>query len=111
MTARQTLLAYRGVFLLFILVASAQTLIEGLHQTGSDAFHLVGLASAEIVGALLFLIRPSQKAGAVILLLVFAAAAALTAAQGGNPLRFAYFAGTVLFILHVDASLNRPGNI
>jgi ABC-type uncharacterized transport system permease subunit len=111
MTARQTLLGYRCLFLLFILVASAQTLIEGLHQTGIDAFHLIVLASAEIVGALLFLIRPSQNLGAVVLLLVFAAAAAMTVAQGGNPLRFVYFAGTVLFILHVDASMTRPANI
>jgi hypothetical protein len=110
MTPRQTLFGFRALYVLFIAVASAQTALAGFRgesEGGHAPIHLALLGSVEIAGALLFLWRKTQLAGAVLLLIVYALATLLTLAEGGNPLRFLYFAATALFILHVDNSLRR----
>ena len=110
MSPQQILFGFRFVYVLFIAVASAQTAAAGLRggtQGGHAPVHLALLGSVEIVGALLFLWRRTQLAGAGLLLIVYAFAAVLTIVEGGNPLRFLYFAATALFILHVDASVPR----
>ncbi|HEX4736453.1 MAG TPA: hypothetical protein VH331_02720 [Allosphingosinicella sp.] len=110
MSPQRTLFGFRLVYVLFIAVASAQTALAGWRgesEGGHAPVHLIVLGSVEIVGAILFLWRKTQLAGTVILLVVYALATLLTLAEGGNPLRFLYFAATALFILHVDHSLRR----
>lgn len=100
-------LAYRAVFVLFIVWASAVTVI-GAHGQAAHEGHsplvLVGLGAAEIGGALLFLFRGPQLLGLAVLLVVFAIAAVMSTLLGDNPLRFFYYAATALFILAVDRS-------
>jgi hypothetical protein len=73
--------------------APAQPPIAGLHGNA-----LAGVAGLEIAGAILFLFRRTEKAGAAILLLVFACAEVLSVLSGEVTLRFFFYSGTVLFI-------------
>jgi len=102
---RQWTFAFRAIFVLFIVWASAATILDA-PEHGGHAGHsphaLLLLASAEILGALLFLLSATQLFGLAMLLLVFAVAAIESALGGEIPLRFVYFAATALFIHAVD---------
>lgn len=98
-TLAPALLAYRSLYCGFLFLASLVTTIE-YARLGKPV--VVALACTEIVGALLFLLRPTQRFGAAILTLVFAVAFAGDAANGGMPARFLYYFGTLAFILYLD---------
>ncbi len=110
MTPRQTLFGFRLIYVLFIAVASFQTARAGFRGEGGGyaPVHLALLGSAEVAGAVLFLWRRTQLGAAILLLIVYAIATVLTLLDGGNPLRFLYFAATALFIVHADRALHRP---
>ena len=106
MTPTNALVAYRWLYVGFIVVASAQTVVEAhRHPAGRFANGLLLLGSIEILAALLFLLHRTQLVGATLLLLVFAVAAVLTASQGQLPVRFLYYAGTAVFIVYLDRHL------
>jgi hypothetical protein len=104
---RRWTLSFRAVFVLFIVWASGVTVLD-THALSAHAGHsplfLAALGTAEIGGALLFLVRSTQLAGLALLLVVFALAALTATLLGENPLRFFYYAATALFILAVDRS-------
>lgn len=98
------LLAYRALYCSFLFLASIVTAIE-YARLGNDA--VVALACVEMVGALLFLLRRSQRIGAIALALVFATAFAGDIANGAMPARFLYYLGTLAFILYLDGEARR----
>jgi hypothetical protein len=104
---RRWTLAFRAIFVLFIIWASGVTVLEA-HAHSVHAGHspltLAALGTAEICGALLFLLRRTQLAGLAVLLAVFALAAGMSVLLGDNPLRFFYYAATAMFIHAVDRS-------
>lgn len=99
MSPARILAAYRLVFCVLIVIASAQTLIAG------QAHHVLLLATAEIAGALLLLWQRTQWAGAALLLLVFALAQALAATEGEYPTRFLQYAASTLLIVSLSKAL------
>ena len=106
MTLTNALNAYRWLYVGFIVVASAQTVVDAhRHPGGRFATGLVLLGSVEILAALFFLFHQTQLVGATMLLLVFVVAAVLTASQGQLPVRFLYYAGTAVFIVYLDRHL------
>jgi hypothetical protein len=97
--------AYRLIFVAFLVVASAMT-IAGAHG-GHFAMAARPLASAEIVAALLFLFRRTQRLALAGLLAVFTMASVMAIIAGEMPLRFVYYAATAAFIVLVDRRLDR----
>ncbi len=97
MSARALLGLYRGTFCLLLVVACVQTLV-----TQQAVPHVLALASAEILGALLLLGRRTQLIGLALLLLSFVGAQVLAALQGAWPTRFAQFAASALLIVLLD---------
>jgi hypothetical protein len=67
--------------------------------------HHVVLASAEIVGAVLFTFRRAQLIGSGILLLVFCLGTVSATMLGDLPGLFFFYGGTVAFILSMDRRL------
>ena len=104
MTPRRILTAYRLVFSVLIVVASMQTLLD------APAHHVMLLAAAEVLGALLLLWRRVQWLGVSLLLSVFSCAQVISAAEGSYPTRFAQYAASALLIVAMDRVLTRkPG--
>lgn len=85
---------------LVVLVAAIRTLLDALHAPRAQ-HALVVLAAVEAVGALLFLVPATMRAGGVLLLVTFgvAIAAHSHAGQFAGPL-FAYAAATVFVLAH-----------
>ena len=102
MSPARVLLAYRLVFCVLIVIASAQTLIA------EHSHHVTLLATSEIAGALLLGSRRTQWAGAALLLLVFAAAQAIAASEGEYPTRFMQYAASTLLIVGLSKALPHP---
>lgn len=100
MSARGLLRAYRGTFCLLLVVASVQTLANE-HAVS----HIVPLAGAELLGALLLLARRLQSLGLTLLLLSFAGAQLLAGLEGAWPTRFAQYAASALLIVLLDRAL------
>ena len=100
MSAARILLAYRVIFCALIIVASIQTLAEGLPP------YVVLLAVVEIAAAVMLLWRRAQRVGAAALLVVLAAAQVLSALQGEYPTRFAQYAASTLLIVLLDRRLS-----
>jgi uncharacterized membrane protein YphA (DoxX/SURF4 family) len=92
---------YRVVFCALIVIASAQTLIA------EPAHHVIALATAEIIGALLLVWPRTQRPGAVLLLLVFAMAQVMAASEGEYPTRFLQYAASTLLIVGLSRALPR----
>jgi hypothetical protein len=103
MTPGGILTAYRFVFSVLIVVASMQTLL------GTPAHHVVLLAAAEVLGALLLLRRRLQWLGVSLLLSVFSCAQLISAAAGSYPTHFAQYAASALLIVSMDRVLTRAG--
>lgn len=103
MTPGRILAAYRLVFSVLIIVASLQALLE------APAHHVILLAAAEVLGALLLLWRQVQWLGLALLLIVFACAQVISAAEGDYPTRFAQYAASALLIVLMDRVLARRG--
>ena len=87
-----------------MLVASLQTLVS---EHGVP--HVVPLAAAEILGALLLLWRRTQWVGLTLLLLVFAGAQLLAALEHSWPTRFLQYAASALLIVLLDRALDTRG--
>jgi hypothetical protein len=101
-SAARVLVAYRLVFCLLIVIASAQTLYA------EHGHHVMLLATVEIAGALLLVWHRTQWAGAALLLLVFAAAQAIAASEGEYPTRFLQYAASTLLIVGLSRALQPP---
>jgi len=102
--------AFRAIFVLFILWASATTIVATSRPAAHDGHSphvLIVLAIGEVLGALLFLVAAAQVVGLVLLLFIFAIAAVEATLFGENPLRFLYFAATALFIYAVDRRIKK----
>lgn len=87
-----------------VFVASVTTLLRALGWQGGGAphpHHLALLAGIEALGALLFLVPPTVRAGGVLLLATFALAIAVHFLRGEFPAQlFVYAAGTALVMVH-----------
>ena len=95
MTPDRILQSYRLVFSALILIASLQTLLA----VPRDPHHVV-VATVEIVGALLFMRRRTQAAGAVALLFTFLLAQGMAVAKGYWHTQYLqYVASTMLILL------------
>jgi hypothetical protein len=92
---------FRLIYVVFILSASAQTLIGAPH--GDE--HAVILAAVEIVAALLFLRRDCEIAACAVLLVIYAIATGLSAVYGDWSLRFIYYGATAVFITYLSRRL------
>ena len=103
MSARGLLELYRRTFCLLLIVASVQSLAAAQHAVP----HLVPLAAAEILGALLLLGRRMQRVGLALLLLSLAGAQLLAGLEGAWPARFAQYAASALLIVLLDRALGR----
>jgi len=99
MSAARVLAAYRLVFCVLIVIASAQTLVA------EQTHHVALLATAEIAGALLLVWHRTQWPGAALLLLVFAAAQVIAANEGEYPTRFLQYAASTLLIVGLSKAL------
>lgn len=86
--------AFRWVFVGFIVIASAATLVEAWPSRPL----LAALASIEIAAALLFISPRWDGFAGTVLLGIFAIAFLFTGIEGGNPARFVYYAATVLVL-------------
>ena|SRR5579862_1855569 len=99
-----SVLAFRLLYVAFIVVASATTLLSAwreMHAYGDKAGPslLFVLASVETAAALLFSFRKIEIPAGIALLSVFAVAEVLSIQSGEVTLRFVFYAATVLFIL------------
>jgi hypothetical protein len=86
---------YRCVFAALIMAASLQALLTKAH-------HAAVLAPLEICGALLFLWRRTQVAGASLLLLVFALSGTITIAHSQWPTHLLQYAASTIFLVLID---------
>ena len=98
MTAHRVLAAYRVTFVACIVGLSALTIA----RDASAHAHVVPLASAEIVAALLLLFRRTQRAALAGLLAVFAIAGAATVAGGGWPIHLVLYGASAAAIVLID---------
>jgi hypothetical protein len=100
-------------FIVFHLTLGAVVLIEsvravlrasGFRAHATPDWHLLVLAGIETVAALLFVCRPTLRAGGAVLLLVFAIAIIAHALKGQFPgALLVYAAGTAFVLAHGPA--------
>jgi hypothetical protein len=103
MSLARSTLAFRWVFVAFIVIASARTVIDTGHiASDHSSLGIVVLGTSEIAAALLFLLRRTQIIGLLLLLMIFAIATTLSLLEGELPYRFAYYAASAMFIVAVD---------
>jgi hypothetical protein len=103
MSLSRSTMMFRLIFVSFIVIASARTVIDASHFLASrSSLGLMTLGMVEIVAALLLLFRRTQVAGLVGLLTVFAIATLLSLIGGEVPYRFAYYAASATFLVIVD---------
>jgi hypothetical protein len=104
-------LSLRRAFVLFhltlgivVLVQSIRTIATATHGNGANPLgsHLILLAGAEAIAALLFLIPGTLKIGSALLLLIFAIAVTLHGAQHQVDL-LVYASGVVFVTMHGSA--------
>lgn len=101
-----TVLAFRLLYVAFIVVASATTLMSAWTEMYASGGHsapnpslLVVLAAVEIAAAISFSFRRIEIPAGIALLIVYAVAEVLSIHHQEVTLRFIFYAGTVLFIL------------
>ena len=94
----RVLAAYAAVFSLFIVWASFRTAVNPAPHGPA----IRCLASVEIAGALLFVLRKTRFLGLSILLVVFAIAAGIEIHLGEWPLRFVFYAASALFVQYLS---------
>lgn len=97
---KTALLAFRLVYVAFIVSASATTLLSA--GGAQHAAHVAILAGVEIAAALGFLLPATEVAACGVLLVVYAIATALSLAMGEWTLRFLYYAATAVFIVSLS---------
>ena len=102
MTLFRLLDAYRLFFVGFIIVASAQTVIEGHFRPDHGGGHMAILGAVEIVAAALLLFRRTRIVATAALVVIFALALILSVAMEEWPLRMFFYAGTAIFIALLD---------
>jgi hypothetical protein len=103
--------AFRIIFVAFIVVASATTVVDAHDHGGHLGAGVEALGTAEIAAALLFLGRPTERVAFVALLAIFATALGLAILADEMPLRFVYYAATPAFILAVDRHIRCEAGI
>jgi hypothetical protein len=101
MSAARILAIYRFAFGALIIIASLQAVIAGRE----DAHHIVPLATAEVVGAVMLIWRRTQSIGACLLLGVFACAQVISVLDGKWPTHFLQYAASTILIVALDRSL------
>jgi hypothetical protein len=103
MSPGRILALYRCAFGALIIIASLQAVIAGREA----AHHILPLATAEILGALLLMWRRTQGAGACLLLGVLICAQALSVRDGKWPTHFLQYAASTILIVALDRSIRR----
>lgn len=102
---------FRFVFVGFLLIQSTRTLISGIagsHEGPHGPNILIALSLAEIIAATAFLVECIEGYACAGLLLIFAIAAVLAMmADDILPVRFVYYAATVLFIATARPGMTR----
>jgi bacteriorhodopsin len=109
MTLSTWTLAFRTIFVLFLVASSATTMAGAQAHGGKFAGYLTLLAAAEIGAALLFLFQLTRTAGLAALLAIFLIAFGLATFSGEMPLRFVYYAASAAFIIAVDRHIASEG--
>lgn len=105
-TARRAFMAFYLTLGIVVFVQSARTALTaaGLMSSAALNWHVLALAGAEALGALLFLWRPAVRPGGVVLLLTFAIAVTAHAFRGEFPgALLVYAAGTAFVMAHGPA--------
>lgn len=106
---------FRWIYVAFILQASVNTALTGLHGA-HEASHgpavLLVLAGCEIVAALAFLVEPIERIACAGLLAVYATATVLSLHDGDIAvLRFAFYGAAALFVVATRARLRAAATI
>jgi len=101
MSSGRVVAIYRFAFGALIIIASLQAIIAGREH----AHHIVPLATAEIVGALMLMWRRTQEAGACLLLGVLICAQAISFLDGKWPMHFLQYAASTILIVALDRSI------
>lgn len=98
-----TLTAYRWIFAVLLVVASAQVL--GAAQGRPLHLHATVLALAELVGALMLVWRRTLRVGASLLLVVFAAGVVISTLGHSWPTHLLQYAASTVLIILLDGAL------
>jgi hypothetical protein len=105
---RRSFIAFHLVLGFGLLAASVQTLLWAIAPGGQEAHpHIALLAAVEAVGAILFVLPRTLRAGAVLLLATIGLALVIHAVQGEWRLDLAVYAAGTWFVL-VHGSGWRP---
>jgi len=99
---RSLVTGYAACFAVFIVYASAATIVEAYRGGGQQPVVTLALAGIEILAAVAFMLRAARRIAATVLLLVFAIAAVLTAAGGQVPASLVFYAVTTVLIVLLD---------
>jgi len=105
MSIDRALAIFRLIFVAFIVFVSSEALLAAGTIAGHAhlaSSHIIALASAEIIAAVLLLWRRTERVASAALVLIFAIAAVLDTRAGDIPVRYAYYAATVLFIVFLS---------
>jgi hypothetical protein len=105
MTPRSAQIAYRALFVAFIVWASVQTIMAvaaGAAHAGMNPHFVFILAGCEILAAAAFMWRKIELWAAGALILIFAIASLHLALRGLLPAELIFYAGTVLFLLSLS---------
>jgi len=95
---RRAFLIFHVTLGLVVLFESARTLLAASGVAGHDP-HIALLAGVEAIGALLFLIPRTLKAGGALMLLTFAIAIVVHATRGQVPATLLVYAAGVFFVM------------
>ena len=102
---RRALVFFRVTLGAVVFLESVLTALRALGAHGGHGNpHLFLLASVEAIGAALFLVRPTRRAGAALMLLTFAIAFAFHAVHGEPPWTLLVFAAGVVLVLAEDGA-------
>src|SRR5262245_59868904 len=95
---RRAFLVFHVTLGLVVLFESVRTFLAAAGAVRHDP-HIALLAGVEAIGALLFLIPRTLKAGGALMLLSFAIAIVVHAARGQVPATLAVYAAGVVFVM------------
>jgi len=107
---RRSFIAFHLVLGLGVLTASAETLLHALsHENRHSHQHLAFLGGTEALGAILFLVPRTMRAGAVLLMVTLGMAFVAHSIQGElRPDLAIYTAGALLVLAHGSGGLAGP---
>jgi hypothetical protein len=99
LSVRRAFALFHATLGLIVFLQSVGALRRALVAHGGAQTHIMVLAGAEALAAILFLIPKTRDIGGTVLLIIFAVAVVLHGFRGQLPL-FVYAAGVILVIVH-----------